>query len=365
MLVVCLCACNGAMFFLMNKWQLDFSSLYASGGMIVEGHRALLFDLAAQAEFQHRVLGMQRVLPMYHLAFESLLFVPLALLPFRAALWLWRILLLAMLALSTRQLAAAFNMARSHALWLAVAFCPVVVSLVQGQDSILLLFLLSSSMVCMRRGQDRWAGFLLALALFKPHLILPIAVLLAWRRGNRFLQGFLGCAAAVVLISLGMTGVQGWMQMLAAWRGDVSYAGRQLSGDATHMPNLRGILCVAGLGAHPALILSGALALLLFALVAWRLRSRRSAEILFPPAIALALLVSTHVYAHDLTVLFIPALALLVANRKIMTAGACAAYCLLPFILAGEVAFFFFPICWVLYLTLRAAGLEPPKAIAA
>jgi hypothetical protein len=361
----CLAVFNCALIAAMDRSLLDFSSLYTSGGMIVEGHRALLFDNVAQAEFQHRVLGMHTMLPMYHLAYESLLFVPLALLPFRVALWFWRILSLAMLVVSTRQLADAFNIVRSHALWLALAFTPVAVAIAQGQDSILLLLLLSSSLVCMNKGRERSAGLFIALALFKPHLILPIAALLVWRRGQGFLQGFLGGLAAVLFVNTCTTGIGGWPQMADSWRADLSNAGLQISGNARNMPNFRGVLCTMGLSGHAVTVFSAALSILLILLVAWRLRMRRSPEILFPALIAMALPIGAHLYAHDLTLLFIPVLALLVMERNSMTLGAGAAYCLLLFVILGHVAFFCFVILWILALTLKAAGAEPPPPIAA
>lgn len=364
-LTACLCAFNCAIFFSMNQGLLDFTSMYTAGGLVVEGHCSLLFDFTTQAEFQNRVLGLKGVLPFNHLAFESLLFAPLAMLPFSAALWIWRLISAGMLVLSTRQLADAFNIVRSHAFWLAVAFTPVVVAIAQGQDSLLFLLLLSSAMTCMNRDRDRSAGSLLAMALFKPHLILPIALLLAWRRGYRFLQGFLGGATAVLLVSTCITGVNGWTQMGTLWRSDASSAALQFGADVNSMPNLRGMLSVMGFGAHSAWLLSAALSLLLFALVAWLLRGQRSAKILFPPLIAIAVLICGYVNAHDLALLLIPVLYLLTSNRKSMNAAAGAAYCLLLFVIAGHIAFFFFVICWILYLTAQAAAAEPPPPIAA
>jgi hypothetical protein len=58
--------------------------------------------MPAQAEFQHRVLGMTWLLPIIRPAYESLLFIPLALLPYKLALLIWRIVSVGMLVLSTR-----------------------------------------------------------------------------------------------------------------------------------------------------------------------------------------------------------------------------------------------------------------------
>jgi hypothetical protein len=251
-----------------------------------------------------------------------------------------------------------FNIVRSHVLWLAVALFPVVVAIAQGQDSTLLLLLLSSFLVFLNRGRERSAGFLIALALFKPHLILPIAAVLIWRRGYGFLQGFLAGSTAVLLLSTGITGVHGWLQMKELWRYAVSGTSGQIGVNSASMPNLRGMMWTLGFGAHTALVLSVVLSALLFAVVAWRLRSQRSPEILFPPLMALTLLLSTYVNAHDLAILIIPVLAMLVAEKKSMLICAGTCFSLPLFLYLGHAALFFFVICFVLCLTVRNAKAE-------
>lgn len=329
----------------------DFSVLYTAGGVILEGHRTQLFDVPTQIEFQQRILGMHKFLPFNHLAYESLFFIPLALLPFRWGLWIWRALSLGMLLLSTRLLADSFHVVRAHLLALSLASFPIIVAVLQGQDSILLLLLLTASLATLNKGQDRLAGILLAFALFKPHLILPIAAVLVWRRGYRFSQGFLGGSAVVFLLSTGITGLKGWKQLAGLMRYAASGTGDQIGGVAKLRPNLRGIMDLSGVSVHTALILTVVISAVLFLLVAWHLRNQRSPEVLFPPLAALALVTSIHVNTHDLSLLLIPIVAMLVQKRKAaaLVAGAC--FCMPLFSIAGYPALFFFVICAALFLT--------------
>ncbi len=287
-----------------------------------------------------------------HFPYEALLFVPLAFLPMKLALWIWRVVSVCMLICSTRFLADIFNVVRLHVFLLAVGFFPVVVTLYQGQDSILVLLLFSSSLMFLCREKDRPAGFLIAAAMVKPQLILPLAAMLIWRRGHRFLQGFLGGSTAILLLSLGIVGLRGFRDMEGLWKAAASGSGRVFSGEPSAMPNIRGIVWSLGFGAN-TLLLTAILSTLLFLVVAWRLRQQRSPEVLFPPLIAAALLLSVHLFAHDLILLIIPVLALFVANRKVMSICAATCLCMLFFLLIGHFGLFAFVTSSVLLVTLK------------
>jgi hypothetical protein len=358
-LVIILGLFNWLALFLASRGQvLDFSVLYTAGGVIAEGHRTQLFDASTQTEFQHRILAMRGLLPFNHLAYESLLFIPLALLPFKVALWIWRAISLAMLVASTRLLSNSFKSSNTQTLLLSFALFPIVLAIVQGQDSIVLLLLFSASIALLTHGQERSAGALLALALFKPHLVLPIAAILIWKRGYRFWQGLLGGGLAVILVSIAITGLAGWRQMTALMGYAASGTGDQVGGIADARPNIRGLAGLLGFTGHSALILTIALSAVLFLVVAWRLRTQRQPQLLFPPLVALAVLTSIHINAHDLAILFIPLLALLLQGKKSASIAAAACLSMPIFLLTGHTTLYFFAICAVLYLTLPAPALD-------
>jgi hypothetical protein len=352
-LVIILGLFNWLALLLASKGQvLDFSVLYTAGGVIAEGHRTQLFDASTQTEFQHRVLAMRGLLPFNHLAYESLLFIPLALLPFKLALWIWRAVSLAMLVVSTRLLSRSFKSSNTQTLLLSFALFPIVLAIVQGQDSIVLLLLFSASIALLTQGHDRSAGALLALALFKPHLVLPIAAVLIWKRGHRFMQGFGGGGLAVILVSIAITGLGGWRQMTALMGYAASGTGDQVGGIADARPNIRGLAGLLGFAGHSALILTIALSALLFFVVAWRLRTERRPQLLFPPLVALAVLTSIHINAHDLAILFVPLLALLLRAKKSTSIAAAACLSMPIFLLTAHTTLYCFVVCAILYLTL-------------
>ena len=183
MLIMCIGVANFTFFLLAerngNPTHLDFSGLYTAGGLILEGHSASMFNPQAQIEFQHRVLGRPGLLPFMHFPYEALLFVPLAFLPMKLALWIWRVLSVGMLICSTRFLADTFNAVRLHVFLLALGFFPVAVTLYHGQDSILVLLLFSSALMLLCQERDRSAGVLIAAAMVKPQLILPLGACLS------------------------------------------------------------------------------------------------------------------------------------------------------------------------------------------
>jgi uncharacterized membrane protein len=64
---------------------------------------------------------------------------------------------------------------------LIAAFLPIGVELIQGQDSIILLFLLAGAMLAIERNREILAGALIAVGLFKFTVIVPIAFELSTR----------------------------------------------------------------------------------------------------------------------------------------------------------------------------------------
>ena len=357
LLVIVAGFCWFALFVFSRAATLDFSVLYAAGGVIAEGHRRQLFDLATQAEFQRRVLGMHSPLPFMHLAYEALIYAPLAVLPFRVALWVWRLLSFGMLVACSRLLSMVFPVRLAHTVLLAAALFPVALTIVQGQDSLLLLLLFSASLAALRRDRDDVAGLLLACASFKPQLVLPLAAVLLWKRGTRFARGFFGGCAAVLLVSLGVTGRSGSRAMLSLMSYAGSGAGDEIGATAWARPNLRGSIDLLGLSPKATVEVTVALSVILLMAVAWRLRHRDDVCDLFPPMIALTLIVSLNVNLHDFSLLLIPVLAMLEAGsrRSYLCVGAC--YCMPILMFLGHLAFFLLLVA-VLIVTMTTVSAE-------
>ena len=294
----------------------DFRQLYAAGYMVRTGHAGELYDIRAQQQFQDVLVGNdERALPFIRPAYQALLFVPFSLLPYRTAY-------LAFLAVNLVLLAMTFwilrpNMRNLSRVWqglpvfIFLVFFPSALALMQGQDSILLLLLLAAALVALEQGQERRAGILVGLGLFKMQIVIPIALLfLLWRRW-RFFAGFALSAGLLSLISLWVVGIA----QTAVYAHSLFSVGTNLATAqqfplrVSIMANLRGLL--AGLlGARlPAFLIQSLTIVASILVLLWAARAvpgKQKAADAFVIAITAGLIVSYYLFIHDLSVLLIP-----------------------------------------------------------
>lgn len=194
----------------------DFSIFYTAGRILRDRQGSRLYDDALQESVQRSFspLAVQRrgvILPYNHPPFEALLFVPLAHLPYVTAYLTWFLvnagLLCSIPFLLRRRLTTLGNAPLYLWLLASLAFFPIFIALIQGQDSILLLFLYCLTYASVGRRSEFSVGGWLALGLYKYHLVAPF-VLPLWRR-KRLIAAFLSVAVSLGLISLAITGWQG------------------------------------------------------------------------------------------------------------------------------------------------------------
>jgi hypothetical protein len=332
----------------IRKGYSDFAIYYGAGSMLRRGLGHQLYDEAAQfkvqREFSPEVAIRLGALPYNHPPFEALLFVPFTYAPYPFAFLLWDTANLIMLISLPFLLRAHLPQLQGYPwpLWVlaSLGFFPIFVTLLQGQDAILLLFLYCLAFVSLEKNRDGLAGVPLALGLFKPHLVLPF-VLLLWVQGRKkVLYGFLPIAALLTLSSVAIVGRQGLM----LYPGYVVRLENTLARGAivpSDMPNLRGLLDLFLPGAHQvvALVLVTSLALLVFG--AFRCRNAGN-ENLFDLKFSLAalatILVSYHAMIYDLSFLMVPVF--LMAN-ELLANGRFHGY--RRGLVAAAVATFFFP----------------------
>ena len=189
----------------------DFRQLYTAGHMVRSGHRYSLYDYAEQIRFQNLLVGPEGIaLPFNHLAYESLLFVPFSFLPYRAAYASFLAANLLLLAISIRFLLRRLDRLARLYRWLPaalfVSFIPVAATLMQGQDSIILLTLLAGATYFSAQKNDLAAGILVGLGMFKFTIVVPIGLLFLFWRCWRFSLGFACSAALTVCASLWLVG---------------------------------------------------------------------------------------------------------------------------------------------------------------
>lgn len=296
----------------------DFSIYYTGGRIVWSGRTAKLYDLPTQARYQTPYYQLQP-LPFDHPAYELLLFLPLTPLPFNMALALWGIAGIAMSWAIARLLAPHLTHLPSPvSLWIfamAAASYPLIWTLVQGQDSILLLALFALAYVNLKSHKDILAGVALAAALFKFTLVLPFVIPFLLFRRWKFLAGFAGGGLVVTTISVAMTGIEGARQYVRLLlelfvHPEVGYI------SPTAMPNGRGFLSAvlenSGVSHTTFNVAAGActLLLLLIPLLTFRDGEGRSErfDLWFGLNLTVALLASPHLLWHDLAVLLLPVL---------------------------------------------------------
>lgn len=292
---------------------LDFRSFY-SAGYQVRTHPLQLYDLRQEALIQNSTAPNEHgVLPYYHLPYEALMYAPFSFLSYRTAY-------LAFIAFNMLLLMAAFFAARpvfsSIVPWwqprpglMFFVYVPLMAAMIQGQDSILFLLLCCLALRQMESGKDASAGCLLALALFKFQIALPIAALIAIRRGWRFSSGFLLTAVAVGVSCTAIVGRAGVASLIRLLTNTTSVAEGSAGIYPAAMPNLSGFLYACGtriLPPHLAFVIVAVCSLGLFVWCA-RMVRRGEQNIAFSIAVLCGLLVSYHLYIYDLTLALLPA----------------------------------------------------------
>ena len=223
----------------------DFSIFYTGAKIIRSGHASQLYDLSTQAHYQTSPTYQVRPLPFDHPAYELLLFLPLAFVPFGVAYLVWGFASFVFAWIASRLLAPHLgNFPKPAWLWafaVIMASFPLVWAIAQGQDSVLLLLVFALVYVKLKSHEDLLAGALLAAGLFKFTLVLPFVIPFLLLRRWKFLTGFAASASAVAGLSVAITGISGarqYVQMLSLLLAhpDVGYINPAL------MPNVRGFL---------------------------------------------------------------------------------------------------------------------------
>jgi hypothetical protein len=304
----------------LQQGRTDFRSQYTAGYMVRSGNAHRLYDYGSQLRFQNQLVGPRDMaLPFDHLPYEALLFVPISYLSFRAAYFAMLAFNLVVLALSVRLMRTWTSTLDGIYPWLssvmAIVFLPTALALMQGQDSILLLFCLTAAFWALEGGREFLAGVLLSLGLFKFQIVLPIALLfLLWRRW-RFSAGFSVSAAALVatsLVLIGWEAATSYVRLLLSMSMGLSSTVDQarLGTPPSIMPNLRGLVFGLLNNRIPAIwvqvVVLALSAICLMAAFIGGSKARKASSLLI--AILAGAEVSYHFHLHDMTILLLPIL---------------------------------------------------------
>ena len=324
----------------------DFLIYYAEARIFHSGQLTHVYDEATEAQVQQQIAAPNwlpsQVKPYMHPPFEILLFAPLGSLSFIQAYGLWSLLNLVLLVICALLFRSTFPVLRplNPAVWLLalLSFFPIFLTILEGQDTILLLLAYICSFRALRRNAEFSAAVWLGLGLVRPHLILPFVFIMAIRQRWRFVAGFaLATVPAAVLSALTL-----------GWRGALAYPKYIWSLEHTraalvippeYIPNVRGLLdYLAGsfLGPKSLVLLNVSLALLLavWARSRWaaiRDRSDLNLDLAFGLAMIVTSLMSYHEFIYDFSILALPIVMVLSASmQRTLPSRSSALWCLLP-----------------------------------
>ena len=305
----------------------DFSIFYTAGKIVAEGRGTQLYDDEVQESVQRSFAaqGVQKrrtILPFNHPPFEAAFFAPFTVLSFLNAYFVWLFVNLGILLVLGWTLRKHLPILRETPLWLwmlaCLAFSPIFIALMQGQDSILLLLCYGMTWIALRRHRDFSAGAWLGLGLCKYHLLLPFLVVFLLQKRTKVVAGFLAVALILGVIGLAAVG----------WQGVLSYPRYVRSAEQTlkygwnaehrNTPNLRGFFVTILPGGDSrfaqGLIIATSLALLALSGYAWLAASssnQAARQFAFALNLLMTLLVSFHAYVQDVSLLFLALLLIL------------------------------------------------------
>ena len=286
----------------------DFIIFYTGAQIVNDGKAKKLFKIETQNDYQAKfdVPQLEWPLPFNHAPYELFLFLPLAHLSYPVAHAIWSGLNLILLIIMLRWILPYVDSAHNFFIGAAVlAWFPTMEAFRLGQDSILSTALLLAVFVALKRNRDGWAGFFLALGLYKPQLVLPMAGAFLVTRRWYALVAFSITGVVLVAMSLAMVGQQGAFDLVSILRfmGEHSFIILP-----SNMPNIRGLSYLALQGRSfelwrfvVTLIIS--LALYGLCLYLWKheFGTRDPVfDLTFSLTIVTTVLISYHLYAHDL-----------------------------------------------------------------
>jgi len=276
--------------------QVDVPQYFAVGHIVRDGKIAQLYDHDSYRDFVALAArgGKEGALYYNRPAFHALALMPFAYMSYETFLLVVRIGSYALLGLALWLLPRWFPKV-AHSRVLLLCFQPFLWTIAMGQDTIVLALIIGyGTHLIVHRDEDLRGGAILALSLFKPHVVWGIPIALAAFRRWRALAGFAAVGTFLALLSfilIGPHGVQQWIAVLKAPTTDVN---------SEWMGNLRDIAVKFG----PTV----AIAFGLVVVVGFAVCLRRS----FPAALSAALFIGPilvpHSYLQDYSPVVVSAL---------------------------------------------------------
>jgi Glycosyltransferase family 87 len=317
------------LFWVPDYYFRDFRALYTAG-FIVKSNPGSLYSIDLQRQVENEQINKNdQMLPFYHPSYEALIFAPLTVRDYKTAYNIFHFVNALILGWLIFGFGGLFSRSPG-APWIMLLYLsmiPMLGCISQGQDTLIALLLFVVSWDQAEQGKDRNAGILLALALFKFQVAIPMAILLTIRKGKKFAAGFAGGALGVVILSfllVGPAGVRDFVKLLraASLADNIDGNTQQIIGVwPLDMANINGMVYAAGwkyLSAHAVFLIVTALSLGILIACAWTVRQKIDNRVVYAIAVLAGVLVSDHLCIHDVALLALPVALVGQGHRRIV-----------------------------------------------
>lgn len=304
----------------------DFISYYSVGRIAQTRGAAHIYDPLLQQEFQEKEVGFElvpgQVLLYYHPPFLTPLLQLVVSADYVNSFYRWIALLIAiylcsMLVLSRVLMSAGID---GKSVLLAASggllFLPLFFSLMNGQDTAILLLGASLWVFGLLSGKDVISGLGLSLLNVRPHIALILALPMLFYRRKVFL-GFLLGSFLLALFSVVLVGIDGTYEYINILF--ISAGGKWYGIQQNAMFNLMGLLLrlLPGLNAQTIRVLAWVVygIAIVYLCILWA-RSKNLQAGLIGLSVTLALFAVPHLHFHDLTLLLIPIYELIRVSKE-------------------------------------------------
>ncbi len=274
----------------------DFLNLYTGASLALDGRFAELHDPAVQLAREREILPqLPALVPFVRPGFYAAILAPLALLPYKTAFAVWITVQCALLLACWLWGWRRFG---PDALVFAALFLPAPLGIASGQDCVMLLAVFIAAFVLAEHGCPFLSGAVLALLLWKFHLVLLWPVALLVQKRWRMLAGF-GVAAAVEVTACVALGGWGVITAYAALLTNPTI--EHLSPSPELMISVQGLLANLGIESRLALLAASASVAGVFI---WRVRNAPLWKMFALTPVA-SLWIVPHVYGYDASLLLL------------------------------------------------------------
>ena len=284
-------------------------NFYEAASIVRQGKGATLYRRETQDPVLQSILGHNSNQYFLQPPFEAAALVPLSYMKIEQAFVVWTLInagLLGLLPLVLMPCAPAVTK-RPYLGLLSFAFLPAITALTLGQDSILLLLIMSSAYLLICKDLELAAGLVLALAAIKfQYLLILLPFLPLWRK-SRVVAGFTMGGAFLVFVSwliMATGGVIEYVRFVRSFDLHSGYGGL----NQALMVNWRGFMAgIEKANPSPTYFWAGEIILVLPGLLCVKVpQSARNRALIFALFISVAFAAAPYAHFPDMTMLLLP-----------------------------------------------------------